>query len=101
MKRDWMQVLFLLIHIFLKCLFYFFFAFGCFSLLWGGGASCMLLLYVLIWYLQTGRKPSGICGEALYISALSHVCIGRYSGLVFLLFIFLNSDSSLSSVICH
>ena len=24
--------------------------------------------------LQTGRKPSGICGAALYISALSHGC---------------------------
>lgn len=22
--------------------------------------------------LQTGRKPSGLCGAALYISALSH-----------------------------
>ena len=23
-------------------------------------------------FLQTGRKPSGLCGAALYISALSH-----------------------------
>ena len=29
-------------------------------------------LTVTLYHLQTGRKPSGLCGAALYISALSH-----------------------------
>lgn len=28
--------------------------------------------YCNVYHLQTGRKPSGLCGAALYISALSH-----------------------------
>ena len=29
-------------------------------------------LTLTLYHLQTGRKPSGLCGTALYISALSH-----------------------------
>jgi transcription factor IIIB subunit 2 len=52
MKRDWMQA-----SIFFVLKFYLRF-------LWKVVIVCPIL--------QTGRKPSGLCGAALYIAALSH-----------------------------
>jgi transcription factor IIIB subunit 2 len=56
MKRDWMQV----IYIYIAAEFFSF--------------QCLITreLTVTLYHLQTGRKPSGLCGAALYISALSH-----------------------------
>ena len=59
MKRDWMQVIYIYILI--------------------TGKLTLSLYHLLqqlkkknLYHLQTGRKPSGLCGAALYISALSH-----------------------------